>query len=75
MFPNPTTNGQLNIELTYTPTEELTLIITDLNGVEKVRRQIQEKQNSIQIDLNSGTYLVKIISSDFRKVIRVIVNQ
>lgn len=75
IFPNPAEEGKLNVELTYTPTEELTLIITDLNGVEKLRRKIREKQTSIQVDLNSGTYLVKINSQDFNKVIRVIVNK
>lgn len=74
IFPNPATDGKLNIELTYTPTQELILVVTDLNGVEKLKSKISNRQTSVQVDLNSGTYLVKIISSDFSKVIRVMVD-
>lgn len=74
IFPNPATGGKLNIELTYTPTRELILIVIDLNGVEMLRNKIKDRQTSLQVDFNPGTYLVKIIDSDFSKVIRVLVD-
>ena len=75
VFPNPAVDGKLQVELTFTPTEPLSLVVTDLNGVEKSRYQVKEQEASYQLELNEGTYLVKISGGDFSKVMRVVVRQ
>lgn len=73
VFPNPVIDGKLTVELTFTPTEELTFILTDLNGTEKGRYNMRERKATFQIELSSGTYLAKISTVGISKVIRVIV--
>lgn len=73
VFPNPVVDGKLTVELTFTPTEELTFILTDLNGVEKGSYKMKERQATFQIELSSGTYLAKISMVGISKIMRVIV--
>lgn len=73
VFPNPVEDGKLNLELTFTPDKEINIIVTDLNGVEKLKKKIQDRNSSFLMDLNPGTYLLKVSDSDFSKVIRVLV--
>ncbi|HEY5692088.1 MAG TPA: T9SS type A sorting domain-containing protein [Cyclobacteriaceae bacterium] len=73
VYPNPASGGRLNIELTFTPTEEHTITITDLNGAEKMSNKLLSKQASYQVNLDPGTYILEISGPDFSKVMRVVV--
>lgn len=73
ILPNPSIDGKLNVVLTFTPSEELGLTILDSKGIEITTLKIYEQYSSLKLDLDPGTYFVKIIASDFSKVIRVAV--
>lgn len=73
LFPNPAVDGKLNMELSFTPTEVVTLVVTDLSGVEKARYQADGQQASFLINLDPGAYLVRIATGAFSRIERVVV--
>jgi Secretion system C-terminal sorting domain len=73
VYPNPAVDGKINIELSFAPSEPVNVVVTDLNGVEKGRAKAEGKAVSFSTELNPGTYLVKISTGDFSKVMRVVV--
>jgi len=73
LFPNPAVDGKLNMELSFTPTDVVTLVVTDLSGVEKARYQTDGQQASFFINLDPGTYLVRIATGAFSRIERVVV--
>ena len=72
IFPNPAVGTKPKLEFSFTPTEDLTITITDLTGI--VKRQFVSNQSQMELDLPGGTYLVKIASPDFHQVIRCVIN-
>lgn len=71
VFPNPAVNGKVKLTLSYSPEEEVNVLVTDLTGI--VRKSFKTQSPDLDLDLQSGTYLVKISSKDFNKVIRVVI--
>jgi hypothetical protein len=73
IFPNPATDGKLNIELSFTPTEPVTVSITDLSGVEMIRYTMEDQTAALLANLNPGTYIVKLSAQGFNDVLRAVV--
>jgi hypothetical protein len=70
-FPNPAAEGKFNLELSFTPTDQIHVAVTDLTGMAVGNFSTMESR--ILVQLHSGTYLVKLSSSEFNKVLRVVV--
>lgn len=73
VFPNPVTDGRLNIELSFTPESPVMIILTDLAGVEVGRYESMDQETSFGATLKQGTYLARVSADGFNKVLRVIV--
>ncbi|MEI9917260.1 MAG: T9SS type A sorting domain-containing protein [Bacteroidota bacterium] len=73
MFPNPVVDSKLNIDFNFDPTEDVTVVITDLSGMEVSRQAINAMQNVLTLSIEPGTYLIKIQSSEIALVSRVVV--
>ncbi len=73
LFPNPSVDGKMNLELSFTPTDAVTLVVTDLSGVEKARYKTDGQFASFSIALDPGTYLVRVATGTFNKIERVVV--
>lgn len=72
VYPNPAVDGHISVELMFSPSETVSIVVTDLTG-SLVNQYTMDLTNRFTFDLNPGTYLVKITTGDFNKAIRVVV--
>jgi hypothetical protein len=71
VFPNPSTDGKITVELNNQEISEIRL--TNITGKEVFLKKFQFAENKKQIHLNdipSGLYIIKIITSDQKQVVK-----
>jgi len=71
VFPNPSTNGVLNIEMNNCINEEKNLTIYDINGSVLLKQPVREAK--VQIDVSNfakGIYLISVRSNNFSKTVK-----
>lgn len=73
LFPNPIVDSQLNVDFNFSPSEEVTISITNLSGMEVSRLSLNSMMNLLTLSIEPGTYLLKISSSEFSSVSRIVV--
>jgi Secretion system C-terminal sorting domain len=73
VFPNPVVDSKVNINFNFVPSNDVTVSISDLTGMEVVRLQINGTENLLNLTLEPGTYLVKVSSAEYSGVNRVVV--
>ena len=71
VYPNPSPDGKVIIDLSFTPTEIVCISFTDVMGIEKTT--LTTTENHLKFDLSSGIYLIKISSGMWSSVERVVV--
>ncbi len=73
VFPNPAVGSKLNLGLNYTPTSKVSVVVTNLTGTVKGSFEFVDQVSSFDVQLDPGTYLVRISSEELNQVIRVVV--
>lgn len=75
IYPNPITNGNVNIQFNFVPDQHIQFMITDMMGKVKGSQSWNsgEDQFVIPISLEPGTYIIKISTADFKSVDRILV--
>jgi hypothetical protein len=73
LFPNPVIDSQLNVEFNFQPSEDVTISITNLTGMEVVHQSVNGMENLLTLSLDPGTYLVRVSSTEINTVTRVVV--
>jgi len=73
IFPHPVSNKTVSIQLSFSPIDIVSIQILDLNGIEMVNYENSDQLSSYALDLNSGTYLLKVTTGDFSKIQRIII--
>lgn len=75
IYPNPVVNGSINFTLNFIPEHATEIQITDMVGVEKLRRTVddQKYQFSIPLSLEPGTYIIRLKTDNFKSVDRILV--
>jgi hypothetical protein len=71
VFPNPSTDGKITVELNNQEISEIRL--TNITGKEVFLKKFQFAENKKQIHLNdipSGLYIIKIITPDQKQVVK-----
>lgn len=73
VFPNPVTDGSININANFKPESGMLIVITDLNGAEVFRTELSEISNRIELPLQPGTYILKAGAEGVAKAMRIAV--
>lgn len=76
IVPNPSIeNEKSKIVLSVIPEKEITIIVTDINGVVCFEEMKKVSDNKVEIpnDFSKGIYIVKIMSSDNLQTKRMII--
>lgn len=73
VYPNPIVDSQIYIDLNFQPTDELSVVITDLTGTVVGNAMISAVQNRIEVQVEPGTYLLAIKSKDITQITRIVV--
>jgi len=71
VYPNPTTDGKVTLELNNQEISEVRL--TNITGKEVFLKKFQLAENKKQIQLNdipNGLYIIRIITSDQKQVVK-----
>lgn len=71
IYPNPVVGGKAKLILNFTPSEEYSVVISNLAGVRKYK--FTSSNPELSMDFPSGTYIVNIYSNEFNKAIRLFV--
>jgi len=75
VFPNPSTNGLLNIELSDYNNEEINLTIYNTCGTALLKQNIREAKTQLNVsNFPKGIYLISIRSNNYSKIIKYIIN-
>lgn len=74
VFPNPSVNGVLNVEIRSYNNEEVTLSVHNICGKALLKQEIQKARQQIDIsNLSKGLYLVTACAKNYSKTIQYIV--
>jgi hypothetical protein len=73
VFPNPVVDSKLNINFNFDPAEDVTVSITNLNGMEVTRLQVNGTENMLMLSLDAGIYILKITSFEVSKAMRIVI--
>ena len=73
VYPNPVTNGQLNIDLNFVPENEVLVSIVDLRGVTLSEFNLNKQNVTIPLQVSAGMYLLMVKSNDFKSTRRILV--
>ncbi len=75
LYPNPIVNGNVNIQFNFVPGQDVQIQIMDLMGKVKDAQvwNGNESQFTIPVSLEPGSYVIKIVTSEFSSVSRVLV--
>ena len=73
VYPNPVTNGQLNIELNFVPDNEVMVSIVDLRGVTLSEFNLNKQNVPVSVQVSAGMYLLTVKSNDFKSINRLVV--
>jgi hypothetical protein len=73
VFPNPVVDSNVNIDFNFMPGEQITVSLTNMNGMEMYRQVISEQQNLLPLSVDPGTYLIKIQSTEVASVSRIVI--
>lgn len=73
VFPNPVVDSNVNVEFNFIPGENVTVSITNLNGMEVYRQVINEQQNLLPLSVEAGTYLIQVKSAEVSAVSRLVI--
>lgn len=71
IYPNPVTDGAINVNVNFKPVAGMLVMITDLNGAEVYRTEVSEITNRIELPVNPGTYILKASVDGVTKVTRI----
>ncbi|HRJ28900.1 MAG TPA: T9SS type A sorting domain-containing protein [Cyclobacteriaceae bacterium] len=75
LFPNPVSDGYLNVQLNFNPSEEAKLTILNMHGVEVLQILNVAVQNKFEWSaLPRGLYILRYSSRDFNDTKKFIVN-
>ncbi|MBN1989082.1 MAG: PKD domain-containing protein [Bacteroidales bacterium] len=66
IWPNPVTNGNLNIELEDGTSTISTITVFDVQGRMVLNQRVESSSTTVNLSLSSGLYLVKVESADNR---------
>lgn len=74
VYPNPVSDGVINVLLNFTPGPNAEVLITDIVGVEKVKQVIPGNANefSLPVFLEAGAYLIRVKSGGFLAISRIL---
>lgn len=72
LFPNPVVGSQLNVEFNFQLSEDITISITSLTGLEVARLSVNGMENLLTLSLDPGTYLVRVSSHEVNTVTRIV---
>lgn len=73
IFPNPVRDGRVSVDLNFVPDSNTTITVSDLSGSVVGRFFAATNHTDLQLDLNPGTYIVTVQTSDFKTVTRLLV--
>ncbi len=75
VYPNPVADGKLNVQFNFIPGKATQVQITDMMGAQKVSYDIEstDSQFYLPINLEPGTYIIRLRSDDFNSVSRFMV--
>ncbi|HMJ69769.1 MAG TPA: T9SS type A sorting domain-containing protein [Cyclobacteriaceae bacterium] len=75
LYPMPVVNeSKLSFKLNFLPETEIQITITNVTGVECIRRAYSHAEGEMDLDLEPGVYIVRMTSSGFSKVLRIVVS-
>lgn len=72
VYPNPVTDGFINIQFNFMPEIGTEIQVTDMRGIEKLK-QVAGQEFQFKIPISSGAYFIRVNSTDFNSVHRVLV--
>lgn len=73
VFPNPVVDSKLNLVFNFTPTDDVTVSITNMSGMEVSRLSVNGMENLLLLSIDAGTYLLKISSAEVSTVTRIVI--
>jgi len=75
IFPNPSTDGVLNIELNNYHNEEINLTIYNACGTVLLKQNIRKARTQLNVsNFSKGIYLIAVRSSNYSEIVKYIVN-
>lgn len=73
VFPNPVVDSKVNVDFNFNPSEDVTVSITNLNGMEVSHQVLNSMQNQLMLSVEPGTYIMKIQSTEVSSVSRIVI--
>jgi hypothetical protein len=73
LFPNPATGGKVTVRLNFVPKGPVAITVLDLRGVVLSEFTVHEIETEVPVQPTVGTYLVRLNSTEFNSVQRLIV--
>ena len=74
LYPNPVSEGYLNVQLNFNPSEDSRLTILNMHGIEVLNVLNVDVQNKFEANnLSKGLYLLRYSSRDFTETKKFIV--
>jgi len=73
VFPNPVLDSKVNVDFNFNPSEDVTVSITNLSGMEVSHQVLNSMSNEVMLSVEPGTYIMKIQSTEVSSVSRIVV--
>lgn len=74
VYPNPITNQEMHVQLSFSPEKMYGIVVTDTKGVEWVRTQKAAPHAIVNMNVPPGVYIVRIVGDSFTRVSKVVVH-